>query len=114
MSRAAFFGSTRSSFPIYPRSRSMTSCLEHPRTTGFNSSTAPYTRIQASPLTTEWIYYPTLPSLSKSKLTISRSLRTMADPLPRTASPYTDPSVKGPKSQQLSSGLSHSLLQDTK
>ncbi|KAI0420794.1 phosphoenolpyruvate carboxykinase [Xylaria grammica] len=34
----------------------------------------------------------------------------MPDPVQRTASPYHDPAVKGPKSQQLSSGLSHSPL----
>ncbi|KAI1364123.1 phosphoenolpyruvate carboxykinase [Xylaria arbuscula] len=44
---------------------------------------------------------------------ISRSLRTMPDPVQRTASPYHDPTVKGPKSQQLSTGLSRSLLKDT-
>ncbi|ORY62657.1 phosphoenolpyruvate carboxykinase-domain-containing protein [Pseudomassariella vexata] len=38
----------------------------------------------------------------------------MKDPVPRTASPYIDPSVKGPKSQQLSASLAHSLLQDRK
>lgn len=44
----------------------------------------------------------------------SSTLRTMNDPVLRTASPYTDPSVKGPKSQQLSTGHSHSLLQHSK
>lgn len=33
------------------------------------------------------------------------TLLTMKDPVPRTASPYTDPSIKGPRSQLLSSGV---------
>lgn len=45
---------------------------------------------------------------------ILKTIRTMAEPVLRTASPYTDPAVKGPKSQQLSSGLGRSLLQDNK
>jgi hypothetical protein len=35
---------------------------------------------------------------------IDKHIRTMADPVARTASPYTDPTVKGPRSQQLHSG----------
>lgn len=53
------------------------------------------------------IQYPVCPSFS-------RQIRTMPDPVPRTASPYTNPSFKGPRSQQLSSGLPRSLLQDYK
>ncbi|TGJ86619.1 hypothetical protein E0Z10_g2143 [Xylaria hypoxylon] len=36
----------------------------------------------------------------------------MPDPVQRTASPYHDPAVKGPKSQQLSSGLPRSPLKN--
>ncbi|KAI0877394.1 phosphoenolpyruvate carboxykinase [Hypoxylon argillaceum] len=43
-----------------------------------------------------------------------RSLKTAPDPVQRTASPYHDPTVKGPKSQQLSSGLSRTPLQNDK
>lgn len=42
-------------------------------------------------------------------------IRTMADPVARTASPYPDKNVKGPRSsQQLHSAVAHSLLQDRK
>lgn len=61
-------------------------------------------------ITDKWI------SLSNARL-FQREiqlLRTMADPVARTASPYPDKSVKGPRSQQLQSGLAHSLLQDRK
>ena len=51
-------------------------------------------------------YLPRTPTL--------KTIRTMADPVLRTASPYTDPSVKGPRSQQLSTGLGRSLLQEKK
>jgi hypothetical protein len=37
---------------------------------------------------------------------LRKHLRTMKDPVARTASPYTDPTVKGPRSQQLHSGYS--------
>jgi phosphoenolpyruvate carboxykinase (ATP) len=64
----------------------------------------------------EWILRkPTLPSSTQlprplstlapkpSDLELNRKhLRTMKDPVARTASPYTDPSVKGPRSQLLS------------
>lgn len=43
----------------------------------------------------------------------SKSLRTMKDPVQRTASPYVDPSIKGPRSQQLSA-QTHSTLYDHK
>lgn len=37
----------------------------------------------------------------------------MKDPVQRTASPYVDPSIKGPRSQQLSA-QTHSTLYDHK
>ena len=71
------------------------------------AANAPY-----RPCTTEvWIYSS---RTTRTYQTCSRHLRTMADPVQRTASPYTDPNVKGPKSQQLSVGLGRSLLQNNK
>jgi len=56
---------------------------------------------------------PLLTTCPGSALVAERSqrrkhLRTMKEPVARTASPYTDPAVKGPRSQQLhsSSGIS--------
>lgn len=40
---------------------------------------------------------------------LEKHIRTMKDPVARTNSPYTDPSVKGPRSQLLSSGRPSNL-----
>lgn len=78
------------------------------------SSATPFnqTRYRYSPFVLGWSY----PSICYHRIEFrsSSTLRTMADPVVRTASPYTDPTVKGPKSQQLASGHSHSLLQQHK
>ncbi|KAI1371054.1 hypothetical protein F4677DRAFT_321624 [Hypoxylon crocopeplum] len=117
MSRSNFAISTPSISPIYPRVRSMTSrpkfylkftCIAGPSsTTPFNQS-----RYRYSPFILGWncpfSFYKRIALRNLS------TLRTMADPVFRTASPYTDPAVKGPKSQQLSTGHSHSLLQHSK
>lgn len=79
---------------------------------------APYSQTRIPPACTrEW----NSASYSTQKFTRytsdihdSKTIRTMADPVFRTASPYVDPTVKGPKSQQLSSGLGRSLLQHHK
>ncbi|KAI0898966.1 hypothetical protein F4806DRAFT_320285 [Annulohypoxylon nitens] len=117
MSRSNFAISTASIFPIYPRVHSMTSrpksYLKLTCIAGVSSAT-PFnqTRYPYSPSVFGWNY-----SKSYQNHIVSRNLstlRTMADPVLRTASPYTDPSVKGPKSQQLTNGHSHSLLQHSK
>ena len=82
---------------------------------------APYSSLRLLPSrTNEWNsanYAPSSSRILSRYLPHTRALktiRTMADPVLRTASPYTDPSVKGPRSQQLSTGHGHSLLQERK
>lgn len=118
MSRSNFTISTSFSIAsIYPRVRPMTSRPKsYLRSTCIAgvSSTTPFNQIRYrySPFVFGWNYPFSCsnPLISRS----SSSLRTMNDPVVRTASPYTDPSVKGPKSQQLTNGHSHSLLQHSK
>ncbi|KAI0909521.1 hypothetical protein F4823DRAFT_425004 [Ustulina deusta] len=99
--------------PIYPRVRAMVRPGYHPSTihSADISSYAPYYRARNSPLRS---VLSSAANRRPQTTTISRSLRTMPDPVQRTASPYYDPAVKGPKSQQLSSGLSHSTPQNDK
>jgi len=47
---------------------------------------------------------PPHPLLATARPLRRKHLRTMKEPVARTASPYTDPTVKGPRSQQLHSG----------
>ncbi|KAI1813851.1 phosphoenolpyruvate carboxykinase [Poronia punctata] len=128
MSRIVVTGSTCAPVPtfvpIYPRARSMT----RPRRylnyihSADNSSYAPYYRFRNCPLlsvlTSAAGQRPQNPSqTSDSSSTIPqtpRYIRTMVSPVQRTASPYHDPSVKGPKSQQLTSGPSRSRPEDDK
>jgi hypothetical protein len=63
-------------------------------------------------ITDKWIYSSRNSELKRYQQTFATLIRTMKDPVQRTASPYTDPTVKGPKSQQLAAQLSHSLIQD--
>lgn len=117
MSRIVITGSTGALVPflvpIYPRVR----CTARPDRYLINihsadiSSYSPYYRLRSAPFPSVSI---SAASRALHTTTMSRSLRTMPDPVQRTASPYHDPTVKGPKSQQLSSGLSHSLLQTNK
>ena len=117
---------------LYPRFRPSTSrytiSLPPRHLSSLNTATtlrAPYSPTRAlAPCTSEWNSAPYvlsssrilsryLPSYLPSTRTL-KTIRTMADPVLRTASPYTDPSVKGPRSQQLSTGQGRSLLQDKK
>ncbi|KAJ8125289.1 hypothetical protein O1611_g8351 [Lasiodiplodia mahajangana] len=99
--------------PIYPRARPTARSARSLRYihSADNSSYSPYYRLRSSP-------FPSVLSSAACRplqtTTISRSLRTMPDPVQRTDSPYHDPAVKGPRSQQLSSGLSRSPLQNDK
>jgi hypothetical protein len=97
---------------LYPRSQSSgTRAIRVQRYLKTHSVTAPYSPYRNHPYcAAKWISSST----SRELILKSQPLRTMNDPVARTASPYVDPSVKGPKSQQLSSGLSRSLLQDRK
>lgn len=117
MSRTNFALSTPFVFPIYSRVRPMTSrpnsYLQSTCIAGVSSAT-PFNQIRyrTSPFVFGW--NSAFSSYKPVESRNSSTLRTMADPVLRTASPYTDPSVKGPKSQQLSTGHSHSLLQHSK
>lgn len=53
---------------------------------------------------------PWLSSRPASTTAASKTISTMNDPVIRTASPYTDPNVKGPRVQLLSSGQSSSFI----
>ncbi len=111
---------------LYPRFRPSTSnCTKSVPSRRLSQSnvhstalTAPYSHIRICPsYTGEWnsaSYSTQSFSLYPRDFRDLKTIRTMADPVLRTASPYIDPTVKGPKSQQLSSGHSRSLLQDHK
>lgn len=105
---------------LYPRFRPMstwpTTFHRYLHTGSLTVLTAPYSQIRKRPSwSAQWIPCPpSQASTTYSSITSPRPLKTMADPVARTASPYFDPSVKGPRSQQLSQGLAHSLLQDRK
>lgn len=79
---------------------------------------APYSQLRITPyFTIQWNFASHSTrnfSRHPRDFGILKTIRTMPDPVPRTASPYVDPTVKGPRSQQLSSGQGHSLLQDHK
>ncbi|KAH8163513.1 hypothetical protein CIB48_g4743 [Xylaria polymorpha] len=99
--------------PIYPRVRSILRSGRYVDTihSADISSYAPYYRARNPPFLS---VLSSAASRRPQTPTICPSLRTMPDPVLRTASPYHDPAVKGPKFQQLSSGLSRSPLKDDK
>lgn len=92
---------------LYPRPRPTIRDSSH--STSYRLSTP--SLAQYCPCTTDRWTRSCITTLSHQN--ISKSLRTMKDPVQRTASPYTDPSVKGPRSQQLFSHT-HSLLHNHK
>lgn len=102
-------GSTRPTLLafLYPRPRPMIRDSSH--SSSYRLSTP--SLAQYCPCTTDRWIRSCITTLSHQN--ISKSLRTMKDPVQRTASPYTDPSVKGPRSQQLFSHT-HSLLHNHK
>lgn len=113
--------------PIYPRVRSLATAGHslysiqysihpiHSVQAADISSYAPYYCPRHSPLPSVLSSAANRPSQTRAQLpAISKSLRTMPDPVQRTASPYHDPAVKGPKSQQLSHGLSRLHPKDDK
>jgi hypothetical protein len=117
--------------PIYPRarfttrSRSYRDCYLNSHNSYLNRihcaetsslvPSAPYYRIRHCPLPSVLISAAShTPRYPQQTLRTLRNIRTMPDPVQRTASPYTDPAVKGPRSQQLTSGLARSRLQDDK
>jgi hypothetical protein len=117
MSRIVVTGSTSSGVPIYPRARFVTRQCRYQNHIHCAdiSSYDPFYRIRYFPLPSVLTSAASRrPQTATQITTISRSLRTMPDPVQRSASPYTDPTVKGPRSQQLTSGLSRSRLQDDK
>jgi hypothetical protein len=107
--------------PIYPRVRSLATAgrylysIQYSIQTADISSYAPYYRPRNPPLPSVLSSAANRPSQTSVQIpAISKSLRTMPDPVQRTASPYHDPAVKGPKSQQLSHGPSRSHPKDDK
>lgn len=65
-------------------------------------------------MTDKWIYSSRNSEPKGYQQSFATLIRTMKDPVQGTSTPYSDPTVKGPKSQQLAAQLSHSLLQDYK
>jgi len=117
--------------PIYPRARFMTrsrrylDCYLKSHSSYLNRihcaeisslvPSAPYYRIRHCPLPSVLTSAAShTPRHSQQILRTLRNIRTMPDPVQRSDTPYTDPAVKGPRSQQLTSGLSRSRLQDDK
>lgn len=93
---------------LYPRPRALLACKPSFRATSSTISPQPapkWTTTKSkdpSPLRNKPRHEP-LPESS-------RNLLTMGHPVHRPASPYTDPKVKGPRSQLLSSDKSQNLL----
>ena len=83
----------------------------YPRSPGLSGQASPIAQLHITPAIRTHLYRtkwnlpePTgtlSPRSEPSDRRTPQHLRTMKDPVARTASPYTDPSIKGPSSQRL-------------